>query len=83
MLVWATSEQFLPIGGTFEAILASESYWLQPMLVLLCTGGPHQHVWGLGMYILNKPETGKCHFEFNRRWTLNAWVRQFCTELVP
>jgi hypothetical protein len=34
MLVLATSERFLPAWGTFRAILASESHWLQPMLVL-------------------------------------------------
>jgi hypothetical protein len=34
MLVWVISERFLPTGGTFRAILASESHWLQPMLVL-------------------------------------------------
>ena len=34
MLVLATNERFLPTGGTFEAILASESHWLQPILVL-------------------------------------------------
>jgi hypothetical protein len=34
MLVLATSEQFLPAGGTFRAILTRESHWLQPMLVL-------------------------------------------------
>jgi hypothetical protein len=32
--VRATSERFLPTGGTFRASLASESHWLQPMLVL-------------------------------------------------
>ena len=34
LLVRATSERFLPAGGTFRAILASESHWLQPVLVL-------------------------------------------------
>jgi hypothetical protein len=34
LLVLATSEQFLPVGGTFRVILASESHWLQPVLVL-------------------------------------------------
>ena len=34
ILVLATSERFLPIGGTFRPILASESHWLQPVLVL-------------------------------------------------
>jgi hypothetical protein len=34
MLVLATSEQFLLARGTFRVILASESHWLQPMLVL-------------------------------------------------
>ena len=33
-LVRATSERFLPAGGTFRAILSSESHWLQPLLVL-------------------------------------------------
>jgi hypothetical protein len=32
--VRAASERFPPAGGTFRAILASESHWLQPMLVL-------------------------------------------------
>ena len=34
MLVLATSERFLPTGDTIKTILASESHWLQPMLVL-------------------------------------------------
>ena len=34
LMVRATSERFLPTGGTFRAILANESHWLQPMLVL-------------------------------------------------
>jgi hypothetical protein len=34
LLVLATTERFLPARGTFRAILASESHWLQPMLVL-------------------------------------------------
>jgi hypothetical protein len=34
MLVRATNERFLPAWGTFRAILASESHWLQPELVL-------------------------------------------------
>jgi hypothetical protein len=34
LLVWATSERFLPAEGTFRVILASESHWLQPVLVL-------------------------------------------------
>ena len=39
LLVLATSEQFLPAGGTFRAILASESHWLQPVLVLSARSG--------------------------------------------
>jgi len=35
LLVLATSEQFLPARGTFRAILASESHWLQNMLISL------------------------------------------------
>jgi hypothetical protein len=34
LLVQATSERFLPAGGTFRAILASESHRLQPLLLL-------------------------------------------------
>ena len=34
LLVLATSERFLPARGTFKAILASGSHWLQPVLVL-------------------------------------------------
>jgi hypothetical protein len=34
LLVLATNERFLPAGGIFRAILASESHWLQPVLVL-------------------------------------------------
>jgi hypothetical protein len=34
MLVLAINQQFLPAEGSFRAILASESHWLQPMLVL-------------------------------------------------
>jgi hypothetical protein len=33
LLVLATSERFLLARGTFRAILASESHWLQPVLV--------------------------------------------------
>jgi len=32
-MVLATNERFLPARGTFRAILASESHWLQPVLV--------------------------------------------------
>ena len=39
MLVRATSERFLPAGDIFRAILASESHWLQPILV------PSVHWW--------------------------------------
>ena len=34
LLVQATSERFLPAGSTFRHGLASESHWLQPVLVL-------------------------------------------------
>jgi hypothetical protein len=34
MLVLATNERFLPARDTFRVILASESHWLQPILVL-------------------------------------------------
>ena len=34
LLLMVTSERFLPAGDTFRVILASESHWLQPMLVL-------------------------------------------------
>ena len=34
LMVLTTNEQFLPTGGTFRVILASESHWLQPVLVL-------------------------------------------------
>ena len=34
LLVLVTSERFLPTWGTFRTILASESHWLQPVLVL-------------------------------------------------
>jgi hypothetical protein len=40
LLVWATSEGLLPAGGTFIAILASKSHWLQPVLILPVHGGP-------------------------------------------
>jgi hypothetical protein len=33
-MVLATSERFLPAGDTYRVILASESHWLQPVLVL-------------------------------------------------
>ena len=49
LLVRATSEQFLPARATFRSVLASESHWLQPMLVLTILGGPHQYVW-VGYY---------------------------------
>jgi hypothetical protein len=34
MLVLATSNRFLSAWDTFRVILASESHWLQPMLLL-------------------------------------------------
>ena len=34
LLVWATSERFLPAWVTFGASFVSESHWLQPMPVL-------------------------------------------------
>jgi hypothetical protein len=34
LLVLATSERFLPAWGTFRVNLASESHWLQLVLVL-------------------------------------------------
>ena len=34
LLVRGTGERFLPAGGTFGVRLASESHWLQPILVL-------------------------------------------------
>ena len=34
LLVWVASERFLLAWATFRAGLASESHWLQPMLVL-------------------------------------------------
>jgi hypothetical protein len=34
LLVRAITERFLPTGGTFRVGLASESHWLQPLLVL-------------------------------------------------
>ena len=34
LMVLATMERFLPTRGTFRAILANESHWLQPVLVL-------------------------------------------------
>jgi hypothetical protein len=34
LLVWGISERFLSTGGTFEVGSASESQWLQPMVVL-------------------------------------------------
>ena len=40
LLVLATSEQFLPTGGTFRASLASESHWLQLPLVPRGRGNP-------------------------------------------
>ena len=33
ILVWATNERFLLAGVTFRVGSASESHWLQPMLV--------------------------------------------------
>jgi hypothetical protein len=35
LLVLTTSEQFLSARGTLRDILASESHWLQPVLVLV------------------------------------------------
>ena len=32
--MWTTSERFLPARATIRSVLASESHWLQPLLVL-------------------------------------------------
>ena len=34
LLVWASSKRFLPARATFMSVLASESHWLQRVLVL-------------------------------------------------
>jgi hypothetical protein len=40
MLVANTNERFLPASDTFRVILASESHWLQPLLVLFVRWWP-------------------------------------------
>ena len=49
LLVLATSEQFLSAGGTLRAILASESHWLQLMLVLSVQRWPNTNMCGEGV----------------------------------
>ena len=52
MLVMATSEQFLQAGGTLRAILASESHWLQPLMVFSVHWWPAPA--GVGRVLMNK-----------------------------
>ena len=40
LLVRATNERFLSTRATFKSVLASESHWLQPMLVLIVRWWP-------------------------------------------
>ena len=54
MLVRATSERFLPAGGIFRAILASESQWLQPVLVFSVHWWPAPA--GVGSVFINDPK---------------------------
>jgi hypothetical protein len=53
MLVLATSERFLPTWGTFRAILASESHWLQQVLIFSVRWWPTPA--GVGGYKKGKP----------------------------
>jgi hypothetical protein len=54
MLVANMSERFLQARGTFRAILAIESHWLQPVLVLFVRWWSAPSVWG-GYYIAPTP----------------------------
>ena len=85
MLVLATNEQFLVAGGIFRAILANESHWLQPVLVLSV------HWWlaltGVGRVLVLPSPTGymmvwspgfslsiRCIFHgFLKSWTSTGW----------
>jgi hypothetical protein len=66
LLVLTTSERFLSAGGTFRANLASESHWLQPVLV-------HSVYWwlapaGVGRVLITKLETSFA----NHWWTCDG-----------
>jgi hypothetical protein len=55
LLVLATSERFLPTWDTFRAILANESHWLQPVLVLSVHWWPAPA--GVGSVYVSPPST--------------------------
>ena len=52
-----TSERFILAGGTFRAILANESHWLQPMLVLSVHWWPAPAGVGEGIIYEGPPHT--------------------------
>ena len=49
LLVRATSERFPKARATFRSVLASESHWLQPLLVLTVRWWPNTSKCGWGM----------------------------------
>jgi hypothetical protein len=62
LLVLATCERFLPTWGTFRAILASESHWLQRVLVLSIRWGPTPAC--VGRVLLKLPSMRVCQQTF-------------------
>ena len=72
MLVLVINERFLPARGIFRAILASESHWLQPVLVLSV------HWWptpiGVGrVLVFIKPIQAQNHV-FEVLYCMNLWA---------
>ena len=67
LLVHATSERFLQARATFRSYLASESHWLQPLLVLAdcwwpdtskcgwASSGYMEHAWITNCYVTDEP----------------------------
>ena len=49
LLVRATTERFPPARATFRSVLASESHWLQPLLVLTVRWWPDTTKCGLAI----------------------------------
>ena len=60
LLVWATSERFPLTRAVFRSALASESHWLQPLLVFTV------HWW---------PDTSLCGRAMNEEKLLTSTVR--------
>jgi hypothetical protein len=83
MLVLATSERFLPAGGTFRVILASESHWLQPVLVLSVHWWPALASVGRVLYNGFANGDGKaCQCSFASGWWMMDDVWEFVCMVV-